>query len=665
MKKWIPWLLVGVFALELLAALRPKQDKPGTFAANEFGRLPVLLNGRVQPLDSVGRNALLVLRGTASVPLEGNGANGAWGAFDQLAKDGGMTERKWYQFGKHPRRLKPSAWILEVLCNPAVADTRHAFLVHHPDLLGQLSLQEKGVERSGLRFYTFNDLAPHLLLIEKEARHIGTTTKQEHRNTYQKSVMSLHRSLQVYLGLKNSLKPERATDFEREIGTLGRIMGEGYAAVQKQQAGQDYNKEIFERFLALVEPYANIAQQVKMAQQMSLQQGFPFLVPPWSSSHKSDDWQHVSASLMDAVRSGDIHPAIGHYAAMSSAFGAGNVAEFNRHVAGYKAWLAKSFEPELKKGRQESYFHGYLPFYRSMIIYVFALLLAAASWLNFSPTLNQAAFWLTGLAFLVHTSGLVFRMYLEWRPPVTNLYSSAIFVGWGAVMLGLFLERLWRNGIGSFTASAIGFVTLIIAHHLSVDGDTMEMMRAVLDTNFWLATHVTTITIGYSSTFLAGFLAMVYLLRGVLTTSLDNELAKSLARMVYGIVCFATLFSFVGTILGGIWADQSWGRFWGWDPKENGALLIVLWNATILHAKWGGYIKERGLMNMALVGNIVTAWSWFGVNMLGIGLHSYGFMDAAFKWLMTFNATQLLLIALGSLPLKYWRSFRAGCAGGT
>lgn len=665
MKKWIPWLLVGVFALELLAALRPKQDKPGTFAANEFGRLPVLLNGRVQPLDSVGRNALLVLRGTTSVPLEGNGANGAWGAFDQLAKDGGMTERKWYQFSKHPKRLKPAAWILEVLCNPAVADTRHAFLVHHPDLLGELSLKEKGVERSGLRFYTFNDLAPHLLLIEKEARHIGTTTKQEHRNTYQKSVMSLHRSLQVYLGLKNSLKPERTADFEREVETFRRIMGEGYSAVQKQQAGQDYNKEIFERFLMLAEPYAGIAQQVQMAQQMSLQQGFPFLVPPWSAGRKSDDWQHVSASLMDAVRSGDIHPAVGHYAAMSSAFSAGNVAEFNRHVAGYREWLAKSFQPELKKGREEFYFHGYLPFYRSMMIYVFALLLAAVSWLNFSSTLNKAAFWLTGLAFLVHTSGLVFRMYLEWRPPVTNLYSSAIFVGWGAVMLGLFLERLWRNGIGSFTASAIGFVTLIIAHHLSLDGDTMEMMRAVLDTNFWLATHVTSITIGYSSTFLAGFLAMVYLLRGVLTKSLDNELAKSLARMVYGIVCFATLFSFVGTILGGIWADQSWGRFWGWDPKENGALLIVLWNATILHAKWGGYIKERGLMNMALLGNIVTAWSWFGVNMLGIGLHSYGFMDAAFKWLMTFNASQLLLIALGSLPLKYWRSFRADCAGGT
>jgi ABC-type transport system involved in cytochrome c biogenesis permease subunit len=128
--------------------------------------------------------------------------------------------------------------------------------------------------------------------------------------------------------------------------------------------------------------------------------------------------------------------------------------------------------------------------------------------------------------------------------------------------------------------------------------------------------------------------------------------------MVYGIVCFATLFSFVGTVLGGIWADQSWGRFWGWDPKENGALIIVLWNALVLHARWGGLIRERGLMNMAIVGNIVTSWSWFGVNMLSIGLHSYGFMDSAFWWLMAFVGSQLLLIALGLLPGRYWRSLR-------
>jgi len=114
----------------------------------------------------------------------------------------------------------------------------------------------------------------------------------------------------------------------------------------------------------------------------------------------------------------------------------------------------------------------------------------------------------------------------------------------------------------------------------------------------------------------------------------------------------------VGTVLGGIWADQSWGRFWGWDPKENGALIIVIWNALILHARWGGLVRQRGLICLAIFGNIVTSWSWFGTNMLGIGLHSYGFTEAAFWWLSAFIALQLALIALGNLPLEKWRSFR-------
>src|SRR5690606_29213694 len=125
-------------------------------------------------------------------------------------------------------------------------------------------------------------------------------------------------------------------------------------------------------------------------------------------------------------------------------------------------------------------------------------------------------------------------------------------------------ERVWRNGIGLAVSSVVGFLTLIIAHHLSLSGDTMEMMQAVLDTNFWLATHVVVVTLGYASTFVAGFLAIIFVIRGVFSTTLDQPTAKSLTKMVYGIVCFATLFSFVGTVLGGIWADQSWGRFWGW-----------------------------------------------------------------------------------------------------
>jgi len=387
----------------------------------------------------------------------------------------------------------------------------------------------------------------------------------------------------------------------------------------------------------------------------------PLALPPGGAAAGSTQWVRTGESLMNAAR-GEI-PSFGvtAYARMASAFDEGRVEDFNRAVKDYQSALQPQYSTQLKKASREQFFNAFEPFYKAMVLYVIAGILALVYWVNPGrfEVLRRSAAWLVVLTVVLHMGGLIFRMVLEGRPPVTNLYSSAIFIGFGACVLGLLLEWFWRNGVGIVVSSTVGFLTLIIAHHLSLSGDTMEMMRAVLDTNFWLATHVVVVTLGYASTFVAGFLAIIYIIRGVFTPGLDAATSKALAKMVYGIVCFAALFSFVGTVLGGIWADQSWGRFWGWDAKENGALIIVLWNALILHARWGGMVRERGLMNLAIVGNIVTSWSWFGVNMLGIGLHSYGFMDQAFTWLMLFVGSQVALIVMGMMPLRLWRSFRS------
>jgi ABC-type transport system involved in cytochrome c biogenesis permease subunit len=343
----------------------------------------------------------------------------------------------------------------------------------------------------------------------------------------------------------------------------------------------------------------------------------------------------------------DLHPGLIAYAAMGDAYRVDNAVVFNKALADYRAWLERRAPSVMRRVQAECIFNRAAPFYQSLVIYAVVFILVFLSWLVWPRTLNRSAFWLLIFAFFIHTVGLIARMILQGRPPVTNLYSSAIFVGWVAVLLGIILERLYRNGIGALVASAIGFMTLIIAHHLAASGDTLEMMRAVLDSNFWLATHVVSITVGYGATFLSGFLATLYILRQRFDRSWNEAQALSLDRMVYGVVCFSLFFSFVGTILGGIWADQSWGRFWGWDPKENGALMIVLWNALLLHVRWGAFVKRSSLMVLVVFGNIVTAFSWFGVNMLGIGLHSYGFMEKAFVWLVLFAVSQVLVMALG------------------
>ena len=355
-------------------------------------------------------------------------------------------------------------------------------------------------------------------------------------------------------------------------------------------------------------------------------------------------------------------PAVAMLVSMLTAYRDGQPNLFNESLTEHKAYLASLgavTSDQIKKAGFEVFFNRFSPFNLCLVLYLFAGLIACFAWLGLEKPLNQAAFGLIVLTLVVHTCALVTRMYLQGRPPITNLYSTAIFIGWGCVIMALILERIYRNGIGNAMAGVTGFLSLLIADKLAATGDTLEMMQAVLDTNFWLATHVTVINSGYAATFMAGFLGILFVLRGVFTPSLEKDDVRMLGRMIYGIVCFATLLSFTGTVLGGIWADYSWGRFWGWDPKENGALMIVLWNALILHARWGGMVRQRGMAVLAIFGNVITAWSWFGVNMLGVGLHSYGFMGGAVFWLMTFVASQLFLMALGMLPTHAWRSWRS------
>ena len=404
--------------------------------------------------------------------------------------------------------------------------------------------------------------------------------------------------------------------------------------------------------------------------------GTPFvfaicLVVPWlfcfgpshvdrSNVHlHATDWQNLGENLNAAAHSAHLHPVVAQYADLADTFTRNDSTSFNNTVQEMTAQFAKltpKMEYDLRSINFEYSFNEMQPFYRAMTLYVLVFLLVLLSWLWKPELLTRIAFWLMTGCLILHTAGLVSRIWIQARPPVTNLYSSAIFIGWGAVVLGLLFERLYKNGIGAAAGSVVGFVTLIIAHHLGMGGDTMEMMQAVLDTNIWLATHVVVITLGYTAMFLAGILGVVFLIRGLVDRSFEKETAKSMSSMVYGITCFAVLFSFVGTMLGGIWADQSWGRFWGWDPKENGALLIVIWSAIVLHARWGGLVRDRGIMILSIFGNIVTAWSWFGTNLLQEGLHSYGFSEAGFRWLMIFVASQIFLMLIGALPISVWNS---------
>ena len=612
MRRFVPWIVLLVMAGWIGGNWMPPRGAKATFDLSSFGKFPVLVGGRVKPLDTVGRNSLLIIHGKQELRLE----------------DG--------------RTLSAIAWLTDVLFNAPVADQYPVFLIQNDEVLGLF-----GWQQSQRKYFSFTEFSPFLKQIEEQGDQADKLEAVQ-RSAYQSAILNLRNGLTLYQRLKNSLQLESTVNYAAELKAYAENVPNAAKAAAQAQRGENFDHAKLNDVAELIQKYEKISEMA-----------YILAVPPLD---RTGDWHSIGDSLLHSVATGVIHPIVLEYAQVGDAYRATDRAAFDQHVDQTANWLAKEQAKPVKRASFEFLFNRLQPFTQSMALYILAFLLACTSWLGWSRTLNRSAFYLLLLALAIHTFGLVSRMYLQERPPVTNLYSSAIFIGWGAVIVSLILERTYRDGIGAACAGAIGFVTLIIAHHLAGSGDTLEMLQAVLDTNIWLATHVVCITTGYSAMFLAGMLAILYVVRGVFTRSLKKETADSLARMTYGVVCFATLFSFVGTVLGGIWADQSWGRFWGWDPKENGAVLIVLWCAITLHARWGGFIRQRGLMMMAIFGNIVTSFSWFGVNMLGVGLHSYGFMQKAFPWLLGFMISQLALITAASLPLENWRSF-AGEAG--
>ncbi|MCX6875488.1 MAG: cytochrome c biogenesis protein CcsA [Verrucomicrobia bacterium] len=608
MNRFIPYLVLLVAALWLGSSWVSPKPKPGDFDLRSFNRLPVLVGGRIKPLDTVARNSLLIMRGKQTLRL------------------------------KSGEKMSASRWLADVLFNAPVADTYPVFAIANQEVLGMF-----GLPQEDKRYCSFAELQPALQKVEEEGR-LAAEINAKQRTAFQSAIYNLRNSLYFYQQLKGSIHLEDTRNFGAEINSYAQAVATSAAALKQANTQPDKDQLALLRSAA-----ARYQAQAENAYMLSV-------APP--AGGQAGDWLSTGAALLRVESPQTIPASVAAFADLGDAFRAGDHAAFSHVANEYAGWLGIE-HPELSgRTAYELRFNQMEPFYQSMVLYVAAFLLACGSWLALPKGLRQTAFLLLVLALAVHSFGMFSRMYLQGRPPVTNLYSSAIFVGWGAVVIGLVLERLFRDGIGAASAGMVGFVTLIIAHHLGSNGDTLEMMQAVLDSNLWLATHVVVITAGYSAMFLAGMLAVVYVGLGVFTRLLTRETALALTRMVYGVICFATLFSFVGTVLGGIWADQSWGRFWGWDPKENGALLIVLWCALILHARWGGFIRQRGLMAMAIFGNAITAFSWFGVNMLGVGLHSYGFMDKAFPWLVAFVIAQGVMIILSRLPASKWSSFR-------
>ncbi len=654
----------AVLALGCLTV--PAEAAEAGWDSREFGEIPVQSGGRVIPIETLATGSLLQMRSRTSISLSKlervafGRRPSAWTADERaaIAKElPALTTELQAMLEKRPVRLTggaigPVDWLIEVSFRAPVARHLPTFRVEHPNVLKRV-----GGDPEKSLYVSWDGILKNSAELSKAAEQ-ARGRAQADRDAEDRAVLNLEMAARRYATLSMSFIPgdlpadvTPRREYGAWISALNRALSEMNESRANGGSGKAFDPELQKTVKTFVERYQDFERE-----------GTIGLLPPKDPA-SVERWDNLGASLLGIIKDQKTHRAglaedgvITRYADFSMAWREGKDDECSRLSSAIAASLKG---PWTDKADSEAWFGRMQPFYWLLIAYALTVLLVFVSWLTSSERLRAWAYRLLVLCFVLHTLALGYRMWLHGRPPVTNLYSSGIFVAWGAVALGILLERVWKNGIGAAATGITGFVSLIVAHNLGLSGeDNLESVRAVLDSNFWLATHVTIVTLGYSATFVAGLLGALHL--ALRAFKKDYAWGDSVARAAYGILAFAVLASFVGTMLGGIWADQSWGRFWGWDPKENGAILIVLWCAICLHARWGGLVRREGLMQLLIFGNIVTAWSWFGTNLLGVGLHSYGFTEQGSFWLYyVFCPSQLALIALGWLPDRSKRALQS------
>ena len=403
-----------------------------------------------------------------------------------------------------------------------------------------------------------------------------------------------------------------------------------------------YEKQLYE-----------ISRNILRFEEISYLKALKFIPP--SNNSESGEWLSPFDFILKGIPANENQEAILNSLQMYLANRlAGNDLEMSSALDRYEMALStfQGINVKVDNLKKETWMNRVNLFYISLGLYLLSFIFLSISWMIKPILLNRVAYLLLISGTVIHGYGIFLRMQIMERPPVTTLYESVIFVSLIIMALAVLLEYFRKDGLGIFVGSVSGSVLHYVGFSYAADGDTLGMLVAVLNSNFWLATHVTTITIGYGASLMAGCVGHLYLIqeiRGVNSASL-----KSIFNNLFGITLLALFFTLFVTILGGIWADQSWGRFWGWDPKENGALLIVLWQLMMIHMRLSGLAKPKEFALGMALNNIIVALAWFGVNLLQVGLHSYGFDDGVARNLFMFIGFEIIFC----LGTYYWPSLR-------
>lgn len=252
---------------------------------------------------------------------------------------------------------------------------------------------------------------------------------------------------------------------------------------------------------------------------------------------------------------------------------------------------------------------------------------------------------LSGLTILTQTVLIIFRVIISGRAPITNMYETVLFSGFGALLLAMILGHLKKEKIFVYMGLGYNLCTLMMLNFANgMLTATISPLVPVLRDNFWLSTHVTTIMLSYGALALSWILANTILIKrrfGTITKAEENNVSE----VIYTTLKWGTTLLGAGIILGGVWADYSWGRFWGWDPKETWSLIVLCIYMAILHGRYTSWIKNERFITVTAGAFLSVLMAWFGVNyILATGLHSYGFSEGGAVFIGSVFTAQILLI---------------------
>jgi len=639
-----PTRVLTALALCLLAAacsrpvpkMEPKSRERvepwNTELVASISQLPLQHNGRVMPFGTLAAFTLYLVHGRRDL---------------QFA---------WADKAEEKIVLSPTEWLLDVWFHPDQAADYGLFRIENRELLDAIGLERDGPQRLDFDYISYRQLLAHAGRLQQVAKVAGSKDMLE-RSQIERQELELMGKLRAYHALHQFLEPLHAsftvtgTDFQRLYGgakevLFAELLAQGKALAELARTAPATGND---------PASGNVGQVGDMLAAMAEEPGsdVPAMFPP-VGDRATDKWLTL-AELTGSALQGQLAPQ--HLVMLRSLQAAVAAADAGAQSTALQQFRRAVVTVAELRGENagvvlESKYYAWSLHYRSLHLgFLPAFMLVVLGWLlPRRQWIWRLAFWFTaaGLALLV--GDVVLRCVVRSRPPITGLYDTFLFIASVGVLAALLIELMNRRRIALSVAPILGALLVMLGRAFEVyDGkDTMAPLQAVLDSNYWLATHVVVINSGYAAGMLGALLGSTWLLlhafglrRG------DVDFHKGIVRMTYGATCFGLTFAVVGTILGGVWANDSWGRFWGWDTKENGALLICLSQIALLHARMSGLVRDFGYCLWAGFTGMVVAFSWFHVNLLQVGLHAYGFSDHTAFGVFSYYAAQTLVLLIG------------------